>query len=115
MDGSYYHVPETLKNDIEINQGKYSVLFCNVANLKILNYLADCNKLDCTPYQAEYSLIELIDDEKIKKNDFSLSDEQYKEIINDEEINKIFKNKEKFGTVGNIIFSAIFLLLSLWH
>ena len=107
IDGSYYQTPEALKRDIEINQSKYNALFCNVANLKILNYLSDCNKLDSTPYQAEYSLIALIDDEKVKRNDFSLSDEQYKEII------RSFQISVKDNKVKNCFKQLVLNILSI--
>ena len=49
VDGSYCPVNEKLVRDISINPHKYKALFDNVANLKILNYLEMCNRLDTRP------------------------------------------------------------------
>ena len=48
IDGSYFKTDVRLKNDIQENPFKYQSLFHHASNLKILNYLADCNKLDNT-------------------------------------------------------------------
>ena len=45
LDGSYFDINEKLIEDIRINPAKYKSIFDNAANLKILNYLADCNRL----------------------------------------------------------------------
>ncbi|MGI6608853.1 MAG: AAA domain-containing protein [Erysipelotrichaceae bacterium] len=89
IEGSYYKTSKTLKEDIEENPDKYSRLFDNVYNLKILNYLADCQRLDNSPFECEYALINRIDDEKIKRGDFTLDDEQFLEIV------KSFQNEAK--------------------
>ena len=65
--------------DIRDYPEKYSEIFSNTANLKILNYLADCNKLDCTPYKTNYALIGKLD--VIPPEGYALSDEQYKTIV----------------------------------
>ncbi len=41
--------------------GGTQALFDNAANLRVLDYLAACNRLDATPYQSNYSLIHQID------------------------------------------------------
>ncbi len=81
IDGSYYETPEALKESITNNPEKYRGLFNSVANLQILNYLSDCNRMDSTPYQCEYSLIKCLDDDKIRKGNLELSDEQLSEIV----------------------------------
>ena len=58
LDGSYFDINEKLIEDIRINPAKYKSIFDNAANLKILNYLADCNRLDSTPYKTDYALID---------------------------------------------------------
>ena len=50
-------------DDINGNPVKYRRVFDHVANLKILNYLVDCNKMDSVPYKTEYVLIEHLDSE----------------------------------------------------
>ncbi len=81
VEGSYYKSSKSLKEDIENYPSKYSRVFNNVYNLKILNYLADCQRLDNSPFQCEYALISKIDDQKIAKGEFSLDDYQFLEIV----------------------------------
>lgn len=81
IETSYFDVPSELKEDITINQHKYQALFNNVPNLKILNYLTECNRLDSVPYKCEYSLIDKIDDVKIDNECVKLSDEQFRAIV----------------------------------
>jgi len=81
IDGSYCKVNQTLISDIQINPQKYSEIFSNIANLKILNYLADCYKLDTTPYKKEYSLITQFDEDRFSNGIYTLSDEQFIELI----------------------------------
>jgi hypothetical protein len=50
VDGTYCPVNKALVNDIEEYLDKYKSLFDSVVNLKILNYLEMCNKLDTIPY-----------------------------------------------------------------
>jgi len=81
VEGSYFDVPKSLKEDIQLNQQKYTSLFHHVSNLKILNYYIDCNKLDSVPYKTEYSLITHFDADCIRKGDYHLNPEQFQEII----------------------------------
>ncbi|MEG1075316.1 MAG: AAA domain-containing protein, partial [Ruthenibacterium sp.] len=81
IDGSYYPVNKQLVEDIRLNPDLYAALFSNVANLRILNYLADCNKLDATPYQTEYSLIERLDEDRFSDGEYALDAKQFAEIV----------------------------------
>lgn len=87
LDGTYYETNQALKDDIAQNPEKYRALFNNVANLKILNYLDECNKLDSTPYKCEYELIKYLDRDKLSEEDFALTNEQLTQIVNN------FQNK----------------------
>ncbi len=89
IEGSYYRTSKELKEDIENNPNKYHRIFDNVYNIKILNYLADCQRLDNSPFECEYALISKIDDEKIKSGDFALDEYQFLDII------KSFQNEAK--------------------
>ncbi len=82
IDGTYQPINTTLVEDIRLNPQKYSFIFNNVANLKILDYLSDCNRLDSTPYKSDYCLIDHIDDDKLSADGYMLSDEQFKHIVN---------------------------------
>lgn len=81
VDGSYCPVNEKLVEDIYLNPYKYKTLFDNVANLKILNYLEMCNRLDTTPYIADFELIRYLDREKLNGEVYELSEEQFQRIV----------------------------------
>lgn len=81
VDGSYCPVNEKLVRDISINPHKYKALFDNVANLKILNYLEMCNRLDTRPYISDFELIKYLDREKLVGETYELSDEQFQKIV----------------------------------
>ena len=49
IEGSYCEVNEQLVRDIYLHPHKYKNIFNHAANLKILNYLEMCNRLDCVP------------------------------------------------------------------
>lgn len=81
VEGSYCPVNEKLVEDIYLNPYKYKPLFDNVANLKILNYLEMCNRLDTTPYISDFDLIRYLDREKLVGEVYELSEEQFQEIV----------------------------------
>ena len=61
VDGSWCAVNQSLVDDIRENPGRYAALFDNAANLRVLDYLAACSRLDATPYQSNFSLVHQID------------------------------------------------------
>lgn len=81
IDGSYFDVAVSLKEDIQLNSHKYISLFHHVSNLKLLNYYTDCNKMDSVPYKTEYSLINHFDGDCISSGDYHLTTEQFQEIV----------------------------------
>lgn len=81
VDGSWCPVNQTLIDDIRDNPGRYAALFDNAANLRVLDYLAACNRLDATPYQSNYSLIHQIDADcfaDYKEDTLELTDDQFR-------------------------------------
>lgn len=82
VDGSYYETNPLLIQDINENPEKYRPLFASSVNLKILDYLMDCNRLDTRPYQSDYALIHHLDGECFNRGEYPLSDPQFKEIVN---------------------------------
>ena len=82
IDSSYYPINKTLVEDIQINPQKYRTLFDNSANLKVLNYLEMCNKMDTTPYYSDFTLVRSLDRDSFTGEFYKLSDEQFKEIVN---------------------------------
>ncbi|MCH5161869.1 MAG: DUF2726 domain-containing protein [Clostridiales bacterium] len=81
IEGSYCSVNDKLIEDIQTNPKKYKALFSNVVNVKILNYLADCNRMDTTPYCSDYSLLEHFDEDCLITGAYKLSDEQFGAIV----------------------------------
>lgn len=90
IDGSYFDVNPELIEDIKINPAKYESMFHKAANLKILNYLIECNKLDSLPYKTDYALIHHFDGEW--KGKYKLNDEQFMEIVKNFQYTSIKKN-----------------------
>lgn len=81
VEGSYCPVNEKLVEDIYLNPHKYNTLFDNTANLKILNYLEMCNRLDATPYIVDFELVRYLDRERLVGETYELSEEQFQEIV----------------------------------
>ncbi len=90
IDGSYFDIDPALIEDIKINPVKYESMFHKVANLKILNYLIECNKLDALPYKTEYALIDHFDGEW--KGKYRLNDKQFMEIVKNFQYSSVKKN-----------------------
>ena len=81
VDGSYCPINEKLVEDISLNPHKYKTLFDNTANLKILNYLEMCNRMDTTPYYSEFALIKKLDRDSFNGETYQLSTEQFQEVV----------------------------------
>ena len=81
IEGTYYPVNEELVRDIYLNPEKYRTLFNNVPNLKILKYLEMCNRMDTTPYYADFELVQMLDRESFSGESYQLSEEQFREIV----------------------------------
>lgn len=81
LEGSYCPVNEKLVQDIHVNPHKYKALFDQVANLKILDYLEDCSRMDTTPYCADFSLVRYLDRDSFQGDIYPLSDEQFHRIV----------------------------------
>ena len=81
IDGTYAPVNNRLVNDIQNNPEKYLSVFSDTVNLKILNYLSRCSKLDQTPYKTNVVIIDNVDDEILGKNTLKLNDKQFDQIV----------------------------------
>ena len=81
VEASYYRRNEKLVRDIEENPEKYEPLFGKTVNLKILNYLIDCSRLDTQVYQSDYALISHLDGECFRGKEYHLSEEQFSEMV----------------------------------
>lgn len=98
VEGSYCPVNERLVQDISLNPHKYKTLFDNIANLKILNYLEMCNRMDTLPYYADFKLIHYIDRDSFKGESYQLSEEQFRDIVKNFE----YKMDKKQNTDGRL-------------
>lgn len=81
IEGSYQKTNKKLISEIQDNDHLYQSLFGSVANLKILGYLEDCNRMDVAPYCKDFALIRHIDADSFSINRMSLSDAQFKAIV----------------------------------
>ena len=81
IDGSYCPVNRELVEDISLNPQKYTSLFEQIPNLKILNYLSDCNRLDTTPYNCDYQLVKHFDGDCFQDGEYHLDEEQFRDIV----------------------------------
>lgn len=82
IESSYCPVNDRLTRDIHQHPEKYKALFDHVYNLKVLNYLEDCNRMDTTPYYKEFELVRYLDRDGLENGIYQLNDEQFRYIIN---------------------------------
>lgn len=82
VEGSYCAINKKLVEDINLNPHKYKNIFENTANLKILNYLEMCNRMDTTPYYSDFALIQKLDRDSFNGEAYQLSSEQFKAVVN---------------------------------
>lgn len=95
VEGSFHPVNRRLIQDMEEHPHKYRDLFHHPANLKILNYLSDCNRLDTTPYRSRYSLISGLDGQQPEYGIYRLRDDQYRELIHSFQQRQAAEKKKK--------------------
>ena len=81
IEGTYCPGNKRLVEDIEMHPERYKNIFSGSVNLKILNYLEMCNRLDTTPYITDYDLVHYIDGDRVKYGEYELTDQQFKEVV----------------------------------
>ena len=94
VEGSYQPVNEELVEDIYLNPHRYGSLFRNSPNLKILNYLEMCNRMDTVPYRSDFALIRYLDRERFTGEGYPLDGEQFRAIVRNFQ-RRTEKEKEK--------------------
>ncbi len=94
VEGSYCPVNHELVRDIYLNPHKYKTLFDNAANLKILNYLELCNRMDTTPYYSNFELVQFLDGESFQGEDYQLNAAQFQTIVKHFQYKMEEKNKK---------------------
>ncbi len=103
VEGSYCPVNEKLLEDIYLNPHKYKTLFDNTANLKILNYLEMCNRMDTIPYYSDFELVRFLDRESFRGETYQLSTEQFQTIVKHFQ----YKMEEKPRTDGKLVIQQL--------
>lgn len=81
VEGSYCPVNLQLVEDIRLNPDKYATVFDNIANLKILNYLEMCNRMDTVPYYSNFELVQYLDRDSFTGENYQLNEEQFRTIV----------------------------------
>lgn len=81
IEGSYCPVNQELIRDIYLNPHKYKKIFDNVANLKVLNYLEMCNRMDTVPYYSDFELVRYIDRDSFNGEAYELSQEHIRKFL----------------------------------
>lgn len=98
IEGSYYPVNQKLVRDIHMNPDNFKSLFDQVANLKVLSYLEDCNRMDTTPYKMDFSLVRYLDRDSFHGDFYPLSEEQFRMIVKDFQVKADHKEEaERLG------------------
>ncbi len=106
LDSTISSKKDHLINDISLFPSKYKAMFDNVANLRVLNYLSKCNKLDSLPYTDKYKLVDYIDDNILVSQDFNLSYEQFKQIVNEFQFKSQSKSNVKVQRIAMNLLSV---------
>ncbi len=99
VDGSYCTINKKLVEDIYMNPHKYKNLFENTANLKILNYLEMCNRMDTTPYYLDFALIKKLDRDSFNGESYQLTNEQFQEVVKNFQYKMEEKKEQKDGNL----------------
>ncbi|MBR4629012.1 MAG: DUF2726 domain-containing protein [Treponema sp.] len=108
MEGTYYKTNKNLIEDIDLYPQKYSSIFSEIVNFKILNYLADCNKLaDLPKLNTEYPLVSRLDSSKIINRKYHLDDEQFKMIVNSFKKSELAKKDKNAASAVNLALNVL--------
>lgn len=97
VEGTYYETSPALIRDIREHPARYAEIFKNTANLKILDYYIDCSKLDVSPEQVRWGLIEELDIQTLGQGPYHLSPDQYTAIIKRFNLRKASKKARHKG------------------
>lgn len=81
VEGSFCPVNKALVEDIALNPHRYRQVFDNTANLKILNYLEMCSRMDTVPYRWDFALVRYLDRESFQGEGYVLDNEQFQTVV----------------------------------
>lgn len=103
VEGTFCPINEKLVADIYANPHNYKSLFENVANLKILNYLEMCNRMDTVPYYSDFEMVRFLDRDSFNGESYQLSMEQFQMIVKHFQV----KMQEKERTDGKLVIQQL--------
>lgn len=98
VDGTYMPVNKDALDDIDLHPAKYQAVFDGAANLKILNYLSDCNKMEGAPsINKDFHLVQTLDDETLQSQggDYALDETQFRTLV--DAFHKENRARQHFG------------------
>ena len=81
IDESYFPTPPELIERIDRDEDRFSSIFGTVPNLNVLNYLADCSRLNVAPATKEFSLIKCVDEDSFARGALCLDGEQFAAVV----------------------------------
>ena len=81
IDESYFPTPSELIERIDRDEDRFSSIFGTVPNLNVLNYLADCSRLNVAPATKEFSLIKRVDEDSFARGALCLDREQFAAVV----------------------------------
>lgn len=109
IEGSWCEINERLVESIDRYPERYESIFGTTANLKVLNYLVDCSRLDTEPYQTDYALIRHLDGDCLESGEYYLNSVQFGEIVRrfqeeaGQDLKKSFRLKQLCMNVMSIV------------
>lgn len=98
IEGSYCPINQELVKNIYYNPHKFKTLFDHTVNLKILNYLEMCNRMDTVPYHSDFKLIRMLDRDSFHNETYALNEEQFRTIVK----NFQYKSEEPVRADGRL-------------
>ncbi len=114
VPNTYAPKNQNLIDDIKFNPSKYKDIFKTTRNLKILDYLEDCVKLDNQPSESKnFTFLDSLDDEILKSNrNFKLNDEQFNSLV--KTFQRKIQNDRKYQNQQNEYFEICLNVLSIY-
>ncbi len=80
VEGTFHHTPPVLLKAIEEDE-RYEAIFGSIPNLKVLDYLFDCAKLNNTPYIKDFALISRMDEQSFTHGALRLDRDQFSQFV----------------------------------
>lgn len=114
IQNTYAPKNQNLLDDIKFNPSKYKDIFKTTRNLKILDYLEDCVKLDNQPSESKnFTFLDSLDDEILEsQKTFKLNGEQFNALV--KTFQRKIQNDKKFPNRPQELFEICLNVLSIY-